>query len=596
MPTSTTPQKHVYRISALLFLLSGEFACANSSLISAAEAGNLDSVRQLIHDKADVNCRDSRDDPVLLVAARSGHVEVVQALIAAGANVNAKTHRWGHTALSAASEQGHLEVVQALIAAGADVNAGGALDAASGQGRLEVVRTLIAAGADAKRVKLIGVSSLDVVRALIAAGANVNFKDGIGDTALLMACLGGHFDVARALIAAGADVNVAHDDKKSPLFIAAREGELETVVALIKAKADVNGMWRDTKTIRTAATPQPVITDQTWGVTEYHYQVLAVRRQFTRSMTALMAASENGHLGIVRALIDAGADVNARTPQRNVSALFIASQNGHPEIVRALIEAKADVDVINSDAEEVCVYKDIGGGVSLIDLDCGKKAVFRQAINPLMAASENGHQEIVRALVDAGADVRIKSSTSGVTALSLASKNGHQEIVRLLEEAESGSRGQRRPARWQEWRSEQNQPQVAKPIPASSRPAACGPLPPNTGLRFDGLYQAAGENPSQWYYLRFYVDGTVLSSSFTGGTPQQVAHYYLNKQHDSTASGCVTIVSAKLQFATVSKEGAVEYSGSVQGDGLALHTISRINGHVADKLYRFNPIQFEATP
>jgi serine/threonine-protein phosphatase 6 regulatory ankyrin repeat subunit B len=46
-------------------------------------------------------------------------------------------------------------------------------------------------------------------------------------------------------------------------------------------------------------------------------------------------------------------------------------------------------------------------------------------------ASQNGHQEVVRALLDAKADVNAKAG-DGDTALMMASQNGHQEVVQLL--------------------------------------------------------------------------------------------------------------------------------------------------------------------
>jgi ankyrin repeat protein len=57
----------------------------------------------------------------------------------------------------------------------------------------------------------------------------------------------------------------------------------------------------------------------------------------------------------------------------------------------------------------------------------------------LMLASQNGHQEVVRALLGAQADVNAKAG-NGATALMLASKNGHQEVVQLLKSAGAADR------------------------------------------------------------------------------------------------------------------------------------------------------------
>jgi len=51
-----------------------------------------------------------------------------------------------------------------------------------------------------------------------------------------------------------------------------------------------------------------------------------------------------------------------------------------------------------------------------------------------MAASENGHEPCVRALIEARADVE-KQCKDGVTAIMIASRNGHEPCVRALIEA-----------------------------------------------------------------------------------------------------------------------------------------------------------------
>lgn len=52
--------------------------------------------------------------------------------------------------------------------------------------------------------------------------------------------------------------------------------------------------------------------------------------------TALMRAAQEGHHGVVEALVRAGADVNKRNNER-MNALMLASQRGHDAIVKLLI-------------------------------------------------------------------------------------------------------------------------------------------------------------------------------------------------------------------------------------------------------------------
>jgi ankyrin repeat protein len=112
-------------------------------------------------------------------------------------------------------------------------------------------------------------------------------------------------------------------------------------------------------------------------------------------LTALILASENGHREVVQALLDKGADVNAKMNDGG-PALMKASENGHREVVQTLLDNGAEVNAKMND-----------GGTAL------------------MKASENGHREVVQALLDKGADVNAKTRR-GVTALMLASWEGHR--------------------------------------------------------------------------------------------------------------------------------------------------------------------------
>ncbi len=113
-------------------------------------------------------------------------------------------------------------------------------------------------------------------------------------------------------------------------------------------------------------------------------------------------ASEKGYIGIVRLLLDKGANVNAQGEHYG-SALQIASLRGYVDIVRLLLDKGADV---NAQGEHF-----FG--------------------NALQAASWGCHAEIARLLLDRGVDVNVQGGYYG-SALQAASYEGHAEIARLL--------------------------------------------------------------------------------------------------------------------------------------------------------------------
>jgi hypothetical protein len=109
-----------------------------------------------------------------------------------------------------------------------------------------------------------------------------------------------------------------------------------------------------------------------------------------RNEKAMIIAAQEGQETVVRALLEAGADVN-KTLDKGATPLYIAAQNGLEAVVRALMEAGADVNKA----------MDNGG-------------------TPLNVAAQNGHAAIVRALIDLGADFNNATDNGGTPPLKRA--------------------------------------------------------------------------------------------------------------------------------------------------------------------------------
>lgn len=106
----------------VLFILLVSMAmigCA-TPLHNAAYRGDINAVKTLIEQGADVNARAGQVAP-LHTAASEGHANVVALLIEKGADVNAKS-RWGYTPLMLAAMYGHADVAKFLIDRGANID------------------------------------------------------------------------------------------------------------------------------------------------------------------------------------------------------------------------------------------------------------------------------------------------------------------------------------------------------------------------------------------------------------------------------------------------------------------------------------------
>ncbi|OAP54807.1 hypothetical protein AYL99_11255 [Fonsecaea erecta] len=151
--------------------------------------------------------------------------------------------------------------------------------------------------------------------------------------------------------------------------------------------------------------------------------------------TALQVASGEGHVEIVKLLLDSGADVNAPGKRYSDTALQAASAKGHVEIVKLLLDSGADVNAPGKRYGTALQMASAKGHVEIVKLllDSGAdvNAPGGYYATALQMASAKGHVEIVKLLLDSGADVNAPGGYYG-TALQVASGEGHVEIVKLL--------------------------------------------------------------------------------------------------------------------------------------------------------------------
>eukprot|EP00731_Ephydatia_muelleri_P035116 Em0098g2a len=115
----------------------------------------------------------------------------------------------------------------------------------------------------------------------------------------------------------------------------------------------------------------------------------------------LNAASDNGHLDVVKTLLEPGANIN-QANNDGCSPLYVASLKGHLDVVKTLLEAGANINQAN-----------------------------KNGWSPLNAASDNGHLDVVKTLLEAGANIN-QANKDGRTSLDLAVKQGHNETIQLL--------------------------------------------------------------------------------------------------------------------------------------------------------------------
>ena len=212
---------------------------AHAAIHQAVADGEIERVKLLISEGADVNAKDENGLTPLHHAGREGHKEIVELLLTHGADVNIGGADYNRTAAEFAMWSNHTEIVQLLVSKGADISP---LYFALYMKDEAEARSLIEGGADVSTRTPYGTTPLDravaagfkdIVELLIAKGADVNAKDNWNWTPLHSAVYG-HRDIVELLITEGANVNASDGAGRTPLWYAKDEGNAEIVELLRK--------------------------------------------------------------------------------------------------------------------------------------------------------------------------------------------------------------------------------------------------------------------------------------------------------------------------------------------------------------------------
>ena len=241
---------------------------------------------------------------------------------------------------------------------------------------------------------------------------NVNSKDEQGKTALHYACQKGQFENVKSLINRGADINIQTISKKTPLHLATKRGSQEIVNFLLSKGASVNAKTK-------------------FGTTPLHM------------------AAENGYYEIAEILIDYGAEIDCKIIKQNFTPLLLAVKNKNKDIAEKLLQKGANSNhqigyvtsltqaIANQDVEMVkmLVENSVDINLNLIDRKILKDKtllVKHKSLwefqndeifgggTPLFAAIRAQNLDIIKFLVEKGADVNARRDLTKETPMTLA--------------------------------------------------------------------------------------------------------------------------------------------------------------------------------
>lgn len=384
-------------------------APVDAALVEAARSQDRQQVHDLLDRQTDVNERSDDGSTALLWAAHRNDLETATMLVGAGADPNL-ANDFQATPLSEACVNGSAPLVDLLLRAGASPHTA----IASGQTPLMTcART----------------GTVAAVRLLLERGADVNAAEPTQrQTALMWAASERQPDVVRALLAAGADPT-AHTSKGfTALHFAAREGSIEVARRLLAHGMDIDTRSVPPGTADDADRPRPG-GDMAGSISE------------SAGSTPLLVATMRGQVPFALYLLEQGADPNIA--DAGWTALHWAStawetgtanpiyglddpMSGIPnrqakiQLVEALLEHGADPN-----ARITQPLPAFAGGYE-----------DEVGATPFLLASSIADVEMMRMLLDAGADPTIATATS-TTAMMAATALYHPVGESPVTEAES---------------------------------------------------------------------------------------------------------------------------------------------------------------
>ena len=442
-------------------------ATGATPLMLAAASGSADAVTRLLDHGADVNAAESaRGQTALMFAAAYDRPDVITTLIEHGADAALGTTVVDVAALEtaardagrrrqarvrrereerAAEEKARAEAARAAAGETAPEAAEEEGDARQRQGEREPpARSGGGRDAEGGRNPLVRFFAW-----LIPGGGEEPAADGPqrltygelvghqgGLTALHVAAREGHLASVQALLDSGADTNALAGDKSSALLVAAINGRFDLAMHLLERGAD------PTLASDGGGTPLYGAINMWWAPHAFYPQPSAAQEQTT-------------HLELMQALIDAGADANARitkklwytgynfdqsgVDEKGSTAFWRAAQAADLPAMQLLIEAGADPAMPTQVVPSRPVRNADG-----FEYPEPPRPIDNPAVTPLQAASGAGYDgnyhrqapggflPAVRFLVEqTSADVNL-ADDKGNTPLHNAALRGDNEMIRYL--------------------------------------------------------------------------------------------------------------------------------------------------------------------
>lgn len=443
-----------------------EFDIQNSDgatpLILAVERNYFVVVRVLLERGAEADMEGPRGRTALHLAAKFGQDHILNILLENNAYEN-HTDLEGNTALHLAARRGHGECIKRLLEAKAspDIRARDGLtplDVACSRGQTSAAEALIRPCQSLRRLDVsflyaIVSQSFDIARLLLNEGADKNAKNKIGETALHLAAINSDTKTMELLLFRRADLETRDRRQQTPLMVAVRKNSIPCVQMLLDAGANPDTQDDHRYT--------PIFYACRTGADNMVELLLKAKaplkgRGLSTLDDFLMFAFTNFLPSVVKIIAQHAIKISRQPGLVSPTAIphiIRHRKSGLVDIVNIMIENGLDLTEPVQDQETILHKAAEEGAFDLVELliplvpqDLDK--TNEKNGTPLQVAASRGHDNIVKVLLEHGADPAKGSGRFGAplhAAVSLGGNRNHgvyhdgfSKTIRLLLTHEKG--------------------------------------------------------------------------------------------------------------------------------------------------------------
>lgn len=409
----------------------------NSPVADAAMRGDTAAVRQLIRQRADVNAPQGDGMTALHWAATHGDANEVRLLLGAGAKVEATTRNGAYTPIHMAARNGRAAAIRALLRVGANASAMTSTGAyplhfAAGVGDTATIGALLEAKANIniidtamKQTPLMWAAAanrVNAVKLLAARGADVKITSRVDSVAAKEAAdraatqakrrilypnlapqggrggaAGGGRGAGPQTATPGTPRRMADSTRRDSTAAATSDTALARIAAASAAAGRGNGAIQGSggndptaQNAQAAQGGRGAGRGGRGGGNDLYGQ--------KGGLTALLFAAREGHTETVKALLEAGADINQVSAGDKSSPLLLACINGHFDLAMELLERGANPNLV-SDAGAGPLY-------TTINVQWAAKSLYPQPTS--QQQQKTTHLELMEALLQKGADPNVR--------------------------------------------------------------------------------------------------------------------------------------------------------------------------------------------